>query len=96
MGDSWEHDLRPSRPRDLAAGDAAFALHAAVGRCPPEDSGGFGGFDYLLDCLADPDCEDRADYVEWLGAEVWDQTADLVALAAGLGKLARKLAKHYR
>lgn len=95
MGDSWEHDLRPSRPRPMAADEAPFRLRAAVGSCPPDDSGGAPGFGHMLDCLEDPHSDERADYVEWLGAETWDQTADVAELTERLGKVAKKRARHY-
>ena len=95
MGDSWEHDLRPSRPRAMAEGEFSFQLRGAVGRCPPDDSGGAPGFGHMLDCLADPESDERADYVEWLGSEVWDETVDVAMLSARLGKLAKKLAKRF-
>jgi len=96
MGDSWEHDLRPSKPRDMAAGEAVIALLGAVGRCPPDDSGGARGFGYMLDCLADPDSDERADHVEWLGAEVWDQTVDLADRTKVVAMAAKWMAKRYK
>ena len=95
MGDSWEHDLRPSKPRVMAAGEAEFALHAATGRCPPDDSGGAPGFDYMLECLANPDSDDRDHYVEWLGGDNWDQTVDLADLTARFAKAAKGMARRY-
>lgn len=94
MGDNWEHDLRPGKPRDLAAGEAAIALHGAVGACPPEDSGGAPGFSYKLECLADPTHEDHEETVEWLG-ETFDQVADVVLLTKRVAAVAKTLAKRY-
>ena len=96
MGDSWEHDLRPSKPRVMVAGEAAFAFSGAVGRCPPDDSGGAPGFDYMLECLADPDSDDREDYVEWLGGETWDQTVDLADRAKEFDRVTKAMAKRYK
>ena len=95
MGDSWEHDLKPAKPREAAAGEAVIVLHAAAGRCPPDDSGGAQGFDYMLECLADPTSDEHDDYVDWLGGETWDQTADLADLAQRMAAVAKKLAKRY-
>ncbi len=95
MGDSWEHDLRPGKPREAAAGEAVIALHEAVGRCPPDDSGGAPGFDYMLECLADPSSDERDDFVEWLGSETWDPAADQADLARRMTVVTRKLAKRY-
>ena len=94
MGDSWEHVIKPGKPRDLAPGQAVIALPEAVGACPPEDSGGAPGFCYMLDCIEDPASEERENYLEWLGGP-FDRQADLAALTAGFDKLAKRLSKAY-
>lgn len=94
MGDNWEHDLRPGKPRDLAAGEAAIALHDATGACPPDDTGGAPGFSNMLDCLADPTHEDHEEYLEWMGGP-FDRTADVVLLTTQVAAVAKKLAKRY-
>lgn len=98
MGDSWEHEIRPGKPFDLTPGDAPVALMAAEGRCPPEDSGGAPGFDYLLSVTADPAHDEHADMVDWLGdMHPWNQTADKAALTAAVARagarISRKLIK---
>ena len=95
MGDNWEHDLRPGTERVAAAGEAVIALHAATGNCPPEDSGGAPGFSYMLTCLDDPTSDEREDYLEWLGDEAFDRSADVAALTLRVAAVARKLAKRY-
>jgi hypothetical protein len=37
--------------------------------CPPEDCGGIWGYASLLEVLANPDNEEHADRLEWLGLE---------------------------
>lgn len=47
--------------------------------CPPEDCGGFPGYDELVGVLADPTHEEYAERIEWLCGE-WDPDAfDLAA-----------------
>lgn len=37
--------------------------------CQPEDCGGVWGYVDMLEKLADPACEERAELIEWLGGE---------------------------
>ena len=65
MGDQWEHEIVVERRTD-AAGHSTACL--AGGRaCPPEDCGGAGGYEYLLEVLGDPDHSEHLDVVESLG-----------------------------
>jgi Plasmid pRiA4b ORF-3-like protein len=94
MGDSWEHAITPGKPRDLAPGEAAIALLSAVGTCPPDDSGGAPGFDYMLEAAADPDHESHEDMVDWLGDQhPWNPVADVPGLTARVQKLGARIGK---
>jgi len=37
--------------------------------CPPEDCGGIGGYENLLEIISDPDHEEYEEMMEWLGGE---------------------------
>lgn len=37
--------------------------------CPPEDCGGVGGYEELLNIISDPDHEDHEDMLVWLGGD---------------------------
>src|SRR5436190_12009282 len=54
FGDGWEHTVKIERLIDPVPGIVYPRLINAVGRCPPEDSGGPWGYAELLDALADP------------------------------------------
>lgn len=87
MGDNWEHEITPGKPFELTAGDAAIALLGADGACPPDDSGGAPGFDYLLQATSDPAHAEHEDLAEWLGDQhPWNPVADVAGLS---GKVAR-------
>ena len=64
MGDRWEHDVVfegcVEAPPIASCIDGGRA-------CPPEDCGGVGGFEYLLEVLGDPDHSEHLDAVESMG-----------------------------
>jgi len=66
FGDCWEHDVivkklstvaKPPRPRCTAGARA----------CPPEDCGGYGGYQNVLEAIADPNHDEHEDLVRWAG-----------------------------
>ncbi len=94
MGDSWEHEITPEKPRDLALGEPAIALLAAEGACPPEDSGGAPGFEHMLEAAADPTHEEHEDIVDWLGDwHPWTTSADAPALTERVRKAGARMLK---
>jgi len=96
FGDGWEHDVtvkkvttvaKPPRPRCVAGARA----------CPPEDCGGSGGYENLLEALADPEHEEHQSLVTWSndfkperfvlprnGLDLRREMATLRALAEGI------------
>jgi hypothetical protein len=94
MGDSWEHAITPGTPRDLVAGEAAVALLAAEGACPPDDSGGAPGFERMLQVAADPTDDEHEGIVEWLGDDhPLNPMADLPGLAERVKKAGARILK---
>ncbi|MCR6487141.1 plasmid pRiA4b ORF-3 family protein [Amycolatopsis sp. OK19-0408] len=70
FGDDWLHEVTlearepgRGRPRCLDGRRAG----------PPEDCGGIGGYEELLDVLADPGHEDHEETLDWLGLEAADE-----------------------
>jgi hypothetical protein len=77
FGDGWEHDLKVENVMPAAPG-ARYPLCLAGKRaCPPEDCGGIGGYEHLLDVLGNPDDEEHADMQDWLGGELDPEAFDL-------------------
>jgi pRiA4b ORF-3-like protein len=54
FGDSWEHELLVEACTKAEAQQRYPACTAGEGACPPEDSGGFPGYQRLKEILADP------------------------------------------
>jgi len=69
FGDSWEHTIKLEKilPREEAA-EYPICLEGKRA-CPPEDCGGFPGYEDLLMTISDPDSEEYEETIEWLGDE---------------------------
>ncbi len=67
FGDNWRHDVVVEK---VVPSDGTTVVPACVdGRraCPPEDCGGVGGFEHLLEILADSRHPEHSDRREWIG-----------------------------
>lgn len=76
FGDDWLHLLTLEKITDEKATKANCL--AGEGRCPPEDCGGFPGYESLKEILNDPKHPEYADMREWLGLrknQKWDAAA---------------------
>jgi hypothetical protein len=91
FGDGWEHTITVEAEfRTPHALKFALCL-AGDNACPPEDSGGPGGFEYFLDALADPGHEEHDDHVRWNGGDVFDRAAfSLIEVNAALQKVRQR------
>jgi len=67
FGDGWEHEIVVEKV--IPAEPTAKYPRCLDGKraCPPEDCGGPGGYENLLEAIADPKHEEHASLVEWLG-----------------------------
>ena len=93
FGDCWEHTIRIERVTDAVPGVACPRLIEAVGRCPPEDVGGSWGYREFLDVLADPDHEEYAERLEWVGGPFDATNADVESLTQAVDRIAKKWAR---
>lgn len=67
FGDSWAHKIRFDRVVDKD--EVMFGVPRCIGgenACPPEDCGGFPGFQSLKEIIADPDHEEYDSMIRWL------------------------------
>jgi hypothetical protein len=64
FGDNWEHEVTVKRVAKIAKPPLPRCTGGARA-CPPEDCGGIAGYENLLQALADPSHDERADLVEW-------------------------------
>lgn len=90
FGDGWEHSIRIERISEAMSEMTAPVLVEAAGRCPPEDVGGPWGYRELLDAITNPDHEEHAEQLQWVGGHLDPTDAELPRLAKAVETLARK------
>lgn len=67
FGDSWNHQLRFERIVDEE--ELLFEVPRCIAgenACPPEDCGGFPGFQNLKEIIANPEHEEHQSMIYWL------------------------------
>ena len=67
FGDGWEHDLIVEAIGPREKGVTYPRCTAGKRRCPPEDCGGIYGYADLLEIIANPEHEEHASMMEWVG-----------------------------
>ena len=69
FGDDWEHEIVVEAVGVAEPGERYPRCIGGEGACPPEDCGGPPGYEHLRKILANPDDEEHADMVTWMGLE---------------------------
>ena len=90
FGDGWEHSVRIERITDAVPGIVYPRLIDAAGRCPPEDVGGPWGYREFLDAIADPNHQEHAERLQWIGRNFDPNGVDAEALAHAVHGRAKK------
>jgi hypothetical protein len=67
FGDGWVHRVTIERTVPRQTGVKYPRCTAGARACPPEDCGGFPGYEYLLYLLEHPKHKDYKERMEWLG-----------------------------
>jgi len=67
FGDNWEHSIRVGKVTGPVSGELYPRLTKATGRCPPEDVGGFPGYEEFLTAIADTQHPDHDHMKGWCG-----------------------------
>ncbi len=92
MGDSWTHEIEVEK---VAAPDPEVAYPRCTGGAragPPEDCGGFPGYQRLLKILANPKHPEHEEMLEWIG-ELDPEAFDVDAVNARLQPRKRRPAR---
>ncbi len=67
FGDSWEHKIKIGKITDPVHDDLYPKLIEVVGKCPPEDVGGFPGYYEFLDAMGNTKHPEHENIKEWFG-----------------------------
>lgn len=67
FGDNWRHTVTVEGVGPGEPGVSYPRFVAGERRCPPEDVGGFPGFELFLDAMNDPQHEEHERLREWYG-----------------------------
>lgn len=70
FGDGWEHELLVEARTEAEASQTYPACTAGEGACPPEDSGGFPGYQELKEILADPSSKEYEEMRIWAESQI--------------------------
>ena len=76
MGDNWEHELMVEKILSSEPSKHYPACVTGKRACPPEDCGGIWGYEELLETFSDPNHEEYAERMEWLGEEFDPESFD--------------------
>jgi hypothetical protein len=87
FGDSWRHEVVVEEVWRLPVGLKFAVCVDGQGACPPEDCGGTPGYAELLDVLGDPEHEDHAHFVSWVGGAFDPDEFDLGLVNARLQRV---------
>jgi hypothetical protein len=69
FGDSWEHELLVEARTEAEARQTYPACTGGEGACPPEDAGGYPGYQRLKEILADPSNEEYEEMRTWADSQ---------------------------
>jgi hypothetical protein len=91
FGDCWEHTIAVEKILESLPEQEYPCLIEAEGNCPPEDVGGFPGYEELLAAKADPTHERRQEFEDWMDLDAFDpKTPDTAFIKLALKALAKK------
>ena len=87
FGDNWDHAVTIEKPKPIVADMFYPACIAGKRNCPPDDCGGPGGYEELLEILADPKHPEHAEKVEWIGEDFDPEIFDIDSANAMLAAM---------
>jgi hypothetical protein len=89
LGDGWLHDVRLER-RVHEPGAMTIVCLAGARACPPENSGGIGGYAEFVAAIDNPRHRRHAELRDWFRADFDPEAFDLDAVNRALARLGRR------
>lgn len=78
FGDSWEHDVVLEAIIEPEPGARYPRVVAGKRACPPEDVGGYRGYAEFVAAVSDPNHEEHASMLDWVGGRFDRERFDLL------------------
>jgi hypothetical protein len=83
FGDGWEHAVVLEQVLEVEPGGKYPYVVDGRRACPPEDCGGTGGYEHLLEVLEDAGHPEHAEMVEWVGGSFDPEAFDVGEINRG-------------
>ena len=87
FGDSWQHEIKIEKILTPEQNQRYPVCLAGKRACPPEDCGGFPGYQRLLRILRNPKHKEYEDMLDWIGGDFDPEAFDLVEINKTLWRL---------
>lgn len=87
FGDSWEHQIQIEKTLSPQADVKYPRCTEGERACPPEDCGGPWGYADFLAAIRNPDHEEHAEMLDWVGGEFDPEEFDLEIVNAEMAQL---------
>ncbi|HET6573426.1 MAG TPA: plasmid pRiA4b ORF-3 family protein [Fimbriiglobus sp.] len=87
FGDSWDHQVTIEKTVPREAKIKYPRCTAGARACPPDDCGGYPGYERLLAVLGHPKDPEHEDMLEWAGGPIDPEAFDPDAINKDLAKL---------
>lgn len=72
FGDGWDHAILLEDILPLSKDQKLPVCLSGARACPPEDIGGFPGYEMFLEAIADPKHSEYEHYMRWLEGDAFD------------------------
>ncbi|MGH9918529.1 MAG: plasmid pRiA4b ORF-3 family protein, partial [Nitrososphaerales archaeon] len=87
FGDGWDHEVKVEALTWIRHGLKWAVCLEGANACPPEDCGGAGGYENLVEVLADPSEREHEFLLEWVGGAFDASSFDVAATNAALQRV---------
>lgn len=93
FGDDWTHTVKVEAIVPALVDTLYPRLISAEGRCPPEDVGGWPGYEEFLEAMADSKHERHEELMDWHGGMFDPSRVDQAAIAKEIEHIAKRVAR---